>query len=193
MRQTNLMLFNFETDIELENDRARIQPLTMAHLEALVPIATQHPDLVRYSPSLIHTPELLQKYISEAIEDRKKHFRYAFAIWDKLTSQYAGSTSFANISDKDSRLEIGYTWLGKDFHGTGLNARVKSLLLNYAFHELEFERVEFKTDERNATSRRALEKLGAKYEGCLRSHMLMTDGFRRNSVYYSILSNEWNQ
>ena len=191
MLQTNHMPFNFETDIELENDRARIQPLTMVHLEALVPIATQHPDLVRYSPSLIHTPELLQKYITDAMDDRTTHFRYAFAIWDKLTSRYAGSTSFANISDKDGRLEIGYTWLGKDFHGKGLNARVKSLLLDYAFNELGFERVEFKTDERNTKSRRALEKLGAQYEGCLRSHMLMTDGFRRNSVYYSILKNEW--
>jgi RimJ/RimL family protein N-acetyltransferase len=156
-----------------------------------VPVATAHRDLVQYSPTPIYTDELLLNYIAQAIEDRKNHLRYAFVIWDKQKMEYAGSTSFLNISSKDKRLEIGHTWIGKNFQGTGLNAKVKALLLNYAFKNLEFERVEFKTDERNTTSRKALEKLGAIYEGSLRSHMLMADGFRRNSVYYSILRNEW--
>jgi RimJ/RimL family protein N-acetyltransferase len=185
------MNFNFETDIELSNDRAHIRPLTMNYIQQLLPVATAHQDLVQYSPTLIYTDELLLNYIAQATEDRKNLLRYAFVIWDKQKMEYAGSTSFLNISNKDKRLEIGHTWIGKNFQGTGLNAKVKALLLNYAFKNLEFERVEFKTDERNATSRKALEKLGAVYEGTLRSHMLMTDGFRRNSVYYSILKNEW--
>jgi len=188
---TIIMNFNFETNIELSNDRAQIQPLGMEHFEYLLPLATQDKDMLRFSPTPIYSEELLRSYISTAIDDRKRNFRYPFVIYDKLTNQFAGSTSYLNIVNKDLRLEIGYTWLGKSFQGTGLNARVKSLLLNYAFNELQFERVEFKTDERNATSRRALEKLGAIYEGCLRSHMVMSDGYRRNSVYYSILKNEW--
>jgi RimJ/RimL family protein N-acetyltransferase len=185
------MDFDFESGIELENERARIEPLSLDHYEFLLPIATQDKEMLCYSPTPIYSEELLRTYISTAIADRKNHFRYGFAIWDKQANQYAGSTSYLSIVNKDKRLEIGYTWVGKTFQGTGLNAKVKSLLVNYAFKELEFERVEFKTDERNATSRRALEKLGAIYEGCLRSHMLMSDGFRRNSVYYSILKNEW--
>ncbi len=186
------MNFNFETDIELSNERAHIRPLVLEDLQYLLPVATQHIDLVRFSPTLIYNEELLNAYIKQAVEDRKNHFRYAFIIWDKLKNQYAGSTSFLNIVNKDKRLEIGYTWVGKDFQSTGLNAKVKQLLIDYTFNNLEFERVEFKTDERNEASRKALLKLGATYEGCLRSHMLMTDGYRRNSVYYSILRNEWN-
>ena len=185
------MNFNFESDIELSNERGLIRPLQLDDLQHLLPIATQHKELVRFSPTPIYNEELLSAYIKQAVEDRKNHFRYAFIIWDKLKNQYAGSTSFLNIVNKDKRLEIGYTWIGKDFQGTGLNAKVKQLLIDYVFNTLEFERVEFKTDERNEASRKALLKLGAQYEGCLRSHMLMADGFRRNSVYYSILRDEW--
>jgi RimJ/RimL family protein N-acetyltransferase len=185
------MNFDFETDIELINERAHIRPLTTDYFEQLLPVASAHKDLLQYSPSPIYSEELLRNYINQAIQDKKNHLRYAFVICDKLKMQYAGSTSFLNIVNKDKRLEIGHTWIGKDFQGSGLNEQVKALLLGYAFDKLEFERVEFKTDERNAASRKALEKLGAVYEGRLRSHMLMADGFRRNSVYYSILREEW--
>lgn len=185
------MNFDFETDIELSNERAKIRPLAISDQQHLLHVATQHKDLVRFSPSLIHSEEHLRDYITQAVEDRKNHFRYAFIIWDKLKNKYAGSTSFFTISNKDKRLEIGYTWIGKDFQGTGLNAKVKALMLDYAFEKLEFERVEFRTDQRNIASQKAMEKLGALYEGCLRSHMLMPDGFRRSSLYYSILRNEW--
>ena len=186
------MDFNFDTDIELSNARALIRPLRADDLPHLLPIALQDKDLMRYSPTSIYSKELLKQYISDAIRDRQIKFRYAFIIYDKLKGQYVGSTSFANLSNKDGRVEIGYTWLGKDFRGSGLNTQVKQLLLGYAFDTLQFERVEFKADERNVISRKAIEKLGAVYEGCLRNHMLMSDGFRRNSVYYSILKNEWD-
>jgi RimJ/RimL family protein N-acetyltransferase len=105
--------------------------------------------------------------------------------------EYAGSTSFANVSNRDKRLEIGWTWIGKKFQKTGLNRNGKLLMLQYAFETLQFERVELKTDERNMASRTAIEKIGGKFEGILRSHMVVKDGFRRNTVYYSILSKEW--
>ncbi len=185
------MDFNFDAHLELQNERALIRPLTEEHLPYLLPVAIKDKNLLQYSPTAIYTGDLLEKYIATAIADRKNGIRYAFAIWDKQKEKYAGSTSYASISNKDKRLEIGYTWIGKEFQGSGLNARVKSLLLHYAFTQLKFERVEFKTDERNITSRKAIEKLGAIYEGTLRSHMLMPDGYRRNSVYYSILRTEW--
>ena len=83
------------------------------------------------------------------------------------------------------------TWFGKSFQRTGLNRNVKFLMLRYAFEALRFERVELKTDERNQQSRLAIEKIGGRFEGILRSHVLMPDGFRRNTVYYSILKSEW--
>ena len=187
------MNFDFETDIELSNERALIRPLKVEDLQYLLPVATQHKDLVLYSPTLIYSEEHLRNYLAQAVTDRKNQFRYAFIIYDKLKNQYAGTTSYLNVANKDGRLEIGYTWIGKDFQGTGLNAKVKELLINYAFKKLEFERVEFKTDERNEASKKALTKLGAIYEGCLRSHMLMPDGFRRNSVCFSILRKEWEE
>jgi N-acetyltransferase len=95
------------------------------------------------------------------------------------------------VSDKDQRLEIGWTWFGKAFQRTGLNRNVKFLMLQYAFEQLQFERVELKTDERNHPSRKAIEGIGGKFEGILRSHMQLPDGFRRNTVYYSILKAEW--
>lgn len=185
------MAFDFNERISLENERVRLDPLQMEHLEVLWPIAQKHPDLLTYSPSPFGTRDLYEDYFTFAFQAKADHFRYPFIIFDKEQKTYAGSTSYGNISNKDKRLEIGWTWLGKEFQGTGLNKYCKSLLLEYAFEKLFFSRVELKTDSRNSQSRRAMEKIGAVFEGELRSHTLMNDGFRRNTVYYSILDNEW--
>ncbi|HEX6332732.1 MAG TPA: GNAT family protein [Flavisolibacter sp.] len=187
------MNFNFQNDLWLEDDRVLLRPLEREDLAGLVPAASGDALLVQYSPYSIHTPELLRNYIETALEDRDRSFRFPFAIYDKATGTFAGSTCIANVSNKDRRLEIGWTWLGRDFQKTGLNRHCKFLLLQYVFETLQFERVEFKTDERNLASRAALEKIGAVYEGALRSHTVMNDGFRRTTVYYSILREEWEQ
>ena len=134
---------------------------------------------------------MLVLYIEKALNDQQNKNRYSFSIFDKKSNAYAGSTSFMNISNIDNRLEIGATWLEKKFQKTGLNRNCKYLMLSFAFDNLYAERVEFKTDERNLTSRTAIEKIGGQFEGILRSHALMSDGFRRNTVYYSILKDEW--
>jgi RimJ/RimL family protein N-acetyltransferase len=185
--------FDFNPDIILEDDRVRLRPLQSDDFLNLSPVALGDPDILKFSPKSVHTPQMLREYIDGALTDRKNNFRYAFAVYDKVSQQFAGSTSFVNISNPDKRLEIGYTWYGKAFQRSGLNRHCKWLLLNYAFENLGFERVEFRTDERNIQSRTAIQKLGAKEEGILRSHMVMSDGFRRNTVYYSILKNEWEE
>jgi N-acetyltransferase len=187
------MNFNFENTITLQNDRALLHPLTMGDFPYLIPAATVKEDLVQYSPYYIHTPEHLKSFIQQAVSDRENELRYAFHIYDKKRKALAGSTSFAAVSNKDRRLEIGWTWLGPSFQQTGLNRACKFLLLCYAFDTLGFERVEFKTDARNKASRTAIEKLGGQYEGALRSHTLMKDGYRRTTIYYSILKEEWPQ
>ena len=126
-----------------------------------------------------------------AFADKAANTRRAFTIIDKSTNNIAGSMSMGNISMNDLRLEIGWSWLGKSFRGTGINRHSKYCMMKYAFDELNFERVEFKTDVLNLRARKGLEKIGGKEEGILRSHMTMWNNRRRDSVYYSVLKNEW--
>lgn len=185
------MTFDFATDILLQNADVLLRPMTAEDALLLEAVATSDSDLVLYSPYKIHTPENLHRFVQDSLADRQKAFRYPFVIIDRNSGEPAGSTSIANVSNKDLRLEIGWTWIGKRFQRTGLNRACKFLLLSYAFETLGFERVEFKTDARNTASRTAIEKIGGQYEGALRSHTVMNDGYRRTTIYYSILKEEW--
>jgi RimJ/RimL family protein N-acetyltransferase len=187
------MNFPFEKEITLENSFALLKPLQFSDINNLLKIATEDEQLLQYSPLPIFSEKLLTEYVVKSIKERENKMRYSFTIFDKRKNSYAGSTSFMNISNVDSRLEIGSTWIGKEFQRTGLNRNCKYLLLNFAFDELGAERIELKTDERNNASRNAIQKIGGQFEGTLRSHTLMYDGFRRNTVYYSILKKEWEK
>jgi len=186
-----IMHFNFHKDLILENDRTRLTPLQLADATKLHPIALVEKDLLLYSPSQIHTEELLAQYIQKALDQKEAQNRYPFLIYDKQLKQFAGSTSFGNIVDAQRRLEIGWTWIGKKFQRTGLNRNNKFLMLQYAFEVLGYERVELKTDGKNIQSRTAMERIGATFEGALRSHTIMPAGYRRDTCYYSILKSEW--
>lgn len=177
--------------LKLENDRSILRPLKETDLKALLYIAEDQPNLLQYSPSPFGNKKALKEYILKANEQKELGMRMPFIIYDKKAQAWAGSTSFGNISDSNKRVEIGWTWLAKKFQRTGLNRNNKFMMLQYAFETAECERVEFKTDTRNQQSRTAMEKIGAKEEGTLRSHTIMTDGFRRDTVYYSILKEEW--
>lgn len=187
------MNFPFEKEIMLENSLALLRPLEFSDINNLLKIATEDEQLLQYSPLPISSEKLLTQYVQKSVKERENKTRYSFTIFDKRKNSYAGSTSFMNISNVDSRLEIGSTWIGKEFQRTGLNRNCKYLLLSFAFDELGAARVELKTDERNTASRNAIQKIGGRFEGILRSHTLMYDGFRRNTVYYSILKNEWDK
>ncbi|HTN37623.1 MAG TPA: GNAT family protein [Arachidicoccus sp.] len=187
------MQFQYDIDIILQNDFVMLRPIKEADIENLLCVASKDKDLLQFSPNPIFNEVLLKNYIDKVIENRQGKTRYTFCVFDKTKNAYAGSTSFLNISNADDRLEIGGTWYGKEFQRTGLNRNCKYLLLEYAFDKLGAERVEFKTDERNHASRTAIEKIGGQFEGTLRHHTLMYDGFRRNTVCYSILKPEWNK
>jgi len=187
------MDFSFEKDILLENDRVLIRPLKIDDIHNLLQIATRDTDLIRYSPSQIHTPSFLEKYVQKAVSDRNTKVRYPFIMFDKQSKEYAGSSSMGYISNVDKNVQIGWTWIGKKNQRTGLNRNCKYVMMQYIFETLEFERLEFRTDERNLQSRKAIEGIGGRFEGVLRSHMLMPDGYRRNTVCYSILRNEWSE
>jgi RimJ/RimL family protein N-acetyltransferase len=116
---------------------------------------------------------------------------YAFIVYDKTTQTYAGSTRFYDIQPKNGALQLGYTWYGKDFRGTGLNKHCKFLLLQVAFETLGAERVEFRADNRNDRSIAAMKSIGCTVEGVIRNHIPLRDGTRRDSIILSILKDEW--
>ncbi len=181
-------------DHGLEDNRVRLSVISnLGDVELLKDIAFSEPDLLLYSPSDISSASLFDNYFRKAIEGLEKGLIIPFIIFDKSTQSYAGTTRYGNISHVNKRLEIGWTWIGKAFQRTGLNRHNKLLMLSYAFDQLAYERVELKADGQNVQSRRAMEGIGAQYEGTLRSHTVMSDGRRRDTVYYSILKSEWPQ
>lgn len=182
----------FQEDIVLDNERVRLSPLSMEHLDDLLPIALDHPDLIKYSPPAWGSKKHLKSYVENVLKLRRQEAKYSFVIYDKAAEKFVGHTSYMSISAYHKRLEIGSTWLRPETQGTGLNKHMKYLMLSYAFDVLMAQRVELKTDSRNLQSRRAIEKIGAEYEGKLRSHTLMQDGYRRDTVFYSILVHEWS-
>ncbi|WP_223034236.1 GNAT family N-acetyltransferase [Hanstruepera marina] len=174
----------------LENSRVKLSLLDLSNYTKLLDIS-QEENLIFYSPSNISTPETLKSYVQTAVDGYYHKTTIPYIIFDKQKQAYAGSTRFGLINWKNKTLHIGWTWIGKAFQGTGLNKHVKFLMLQYAFEELQFEKVEFRIDERNIRSRKAVEKLGATLEGILRKDTLMLDGFRRSTCCYGILKDEW--
>ena len=174
----------------LENNRVKLSLLDLSNYKHLETIAQQK-DLIYYSPSDISTPKKLRDYVQLAVDGYYHKIVIPFIVFDKTTQTYAGSTRFGLINWKNKLLHIGWTWIGHEFQGTGLNVNMKFLMLQYAFETLEFEKVEFRVDDRNNKSRRAVEKLGATLEGILRKDVPMKDGYRRNTCCYGILKEEW--
>jgi RimJ/RimL family protein N-acetyltransferase len=135
--------------------------------------------------------EGLINYIKLAIEAKLSEKEYPFIVFDKLNNQYVGSTRFYDIQLNNKSLQIGYTWYGQRFQGTGLNKHCKFLLLTFAFEKLGMQRVEFRADAKNQRSILAMKSIGCKVEGILRSNGIRADGTRRDSIVLSILKSEW--
>jgi RimJ/RimL family protein N-acetyltransferase len=174
----------------LQNEKVILRPLELSDEAALWPIA-QERELWEYGLKDLSEPGELRKYIESAINNRTAGNTIVWVIIDAKTGKVAGCTRLAEISWFDERGQIGWTWIGKEFQGTGLNRAMKYEIFNYGFETLGFNRIELKADERNLQSRRAMEKIGAKYEGTLREHIKIKDGFIRNTVFYSVLKSEW--
>jgi RimJ/RimL family protein N-acetyltransferase len=174
----------------LQTDNIILRPLIAEDFIAFEKITTD-PEVWIYFTFDLSVKNELKEWVEIAVNDIKNKTRLAFTIVDKLSGIPIGSTSFGNISYRDKRIEIGWTWITKAYQGTGVNNQIKFLMLRYAFEVLEFERVEFKTDVLNIRARKAFQRIGATEEGILRSHTLMTHNRRRDTIWYSILKNEW--
>jgi RimJ/RimL family protein N-acetyltransferase len=178
-------------DLILETDKVILRPVEENDYDSFLQIARQDEDMWYYFSYNLGDEAQLTKWMAMAFAEKKAESRRPFTIIDKVTGKIAGSSSMGNISYHDLRLEIGWSWLGKDFRSTGINRHAKFSMMNYAFEQLHFERVEFKTDVENARARKGLQNVGGIEEGILRSHMTMWNSRRRTSIYYSILKNEW--
>ncbi len=179
-----------DLNISLESERTLLRPLTKDDETELQEIANEE-SLWIYGTSDLSKPGELKKYIATAIADRNSGVCAIWVIIDKKTGNIAGCTRLSEISWKDERGQIGWTWIGSDFQGSGLNRDMKFLILSYGFETLGLNRIELKADERNHRSRQAILGIGATREGVLREHIKLHDGYTRNTVYYSILRSEW--
>jgi RimJ/RimL family protein N-acetyltransferase len=174
----------------LENDHVLLRPLTAADRRSLHAIAMD-PAIWQYFVTRVDSDADFEAFFDATLDDHMAGRRAAYHVTDKRTDRAAGSMSFGNLAERDGRLEIGWSWLGREFRGTGLNRWAKYLLMEHAFERMGAERVEFKTDVRNVQARHGLRNIGAVEEGTLRSYNPMPDGTRRDAVYYSVLRAEW--
>ena len=185
------MTFDNTATYILEDERVLLRPLTADDLEILLPFAISQPDTWKYSAVSAKYETGMRKYVADAMTAKAEGIEYPFIVFDKKTGEYAGSTRFYDIKPSWKTLQLGYTWYGEKFRGTGLNKHCKFLLLRFAFENLGMERVEFRADARNERSIAAMKSIGCTVEGILRSNTPLEDGGRRDSIILSILKDEW--
>jgi len=176
--------------VTLTGQVARLEPIGQEHAEDLVQAASDRA-IWRYIALDPTSIESMQAWINSSIAEREAGSVHRFAIIEQASNTAVGSTSLFDIRPADRGLEIGWTWLGKDLQRTGINSECKFLLLRHCFEDLGAIRVQLKTHRLNFKSRRAIERIGAPFEGILRNHTIMPDGTYRDSAYYSVIENEW--
>jgi N-acetyltransferase len=175
--------------VTLEGRAVRLEPLAMSHAPALS--AVVEPDIFEHFNVVLSTPRDVQAYIADALEAAERGVERPFVIIDKETGTPVGSTRYLDIQRKHRTLEIGSTWLAKRVWRSRVNTEAKYLLLRHAFEDLKVMRVQLKTDRRNVRSRAAIERIGGRFEGILRHHMLVRGGVVRDSAYYGFVDTEW--
>jgi RimJ/RimL family protein N-acetyltransferase len=174
----------------LENEYVLLRPVAADDREPLRAIAMD-PEIWRYFVIMIETDADFDAFFDAGLDDLAAGRRVPYHILDKRSGRTAGSMSIGNMAERDGRLEIGWSWLGREFQGLGVNRWAKYLMMAHAFEKIGAERVEFKTDRLNVQARHALCNIGATEEGTLRSFNPMPGGRRRDAVFYSVLRPEW--
>jgi RimJ/RimL family protein N-acetyltransferase len=183
--------FDFTKDYILEDDRVILRPITFSDIALLQEYVSSEPEIWKYSLVAIQKLEDLKGYIETAIQSRTDKNAYPFIVFDKATGTFVGTTRFYDIQLAYETTQLGYTWYSKKVWGTGLNQHCKFLLLQFAFEQMNFKRVEFRADNDNKRSIAAMQKIGCRVEGILRSHLPKPDGTRRDSIVLSITKEEW--
>jgi N-acetyltransferase len=176
--------------VVLEGRHVRLEPLSVSHLDDLALVAFDE-EIWRWTTERALSREELRAWIDRALAARDTGTAMPFATVALPHGKAIGGTRFATFSEADRRVEIGWTWIGRDWQRTAVNTEAKYLMLQHAFEVLGCIRVELRTDVANERSRAAIRRIGAKEEGILRKHAVTASGRVRDTVYYSILDEEW--
>jgi RimJ/RimL family protein N-acetyltransferase len=164
--------------------------MTLTHHPGLSEVGLD-PEIWRYTLTLVRTPDEMRDYMESALKLQREGTTLPFVTIERSSGRIVGSTRFGNYDPSNRRIEIGWTWVAPRWQRTAINTEAKYLMLTHAFEKLGCVRVELKTDVLNTPSRKAMLRIGATEEGVLRKHFLVWDGRYRDSIYYSILDEEW--
>jgi len=177
--------------VVLTGKHVRLEPMTEAHVHALAEIGVGQSfwNFMLYGD--MNSEGDMRAWVKDILGRASKGTDVPFVVIHLASGCVAGATRYLNIAPHDYGLEIGGTWYGPEFQRTVVNTECKYLLLKHAFETLSAIRVQLKTDSRNERSQKAIERIGAQREGVLRNHMILPDGYRRHSVFYSIIDSEW--
>jgi len=174
----------------LEGQYVRLEPLRPEHATGLAEIGLDE-DLWKWIPTPVRTPAEMCSYVQTALKEQVNGSALAFVLIEKASGRTIGSTRYGNIERAHYRLEIGWTWVARQWQRSPINTEAKYLLLRHAFETLKCIRVELKTDSLNDRSRAAILRIGAREEGTFRNHMITASGRIRHTVYFSIVDSEW--
>ncbi|HRE41064.1 MAG TPA: GNAT family protein [Ignavibacteria bacterium] len=180
----------FYKPLNFKNDLVHISLLDFNFTREISKVCFDE-NLWKFTPTKLINDEDVINYVNKSLLEYRDEKSIPFVIFDSHSGKLIGSTKCQAISLVNLRMEIGNTWIIKEYQNKGYNKSVKFELLKFFFEELKFKRIEFKTDLRNLPSRNALKAIGAVEEGILRNHLKTDDNYWRDSVYYSILSDEW--
>jgi RimJ/RimL family protein N-acetyltransferase len=174
----------------LSGSHVRLVPLSLDHVPALCKVGLD-PEIWRWTPTNVDAAAGMRAFVTEALAERDAGRAVPFAQTEAATGRVVGSTRLANIDRRHRRAEIGWTWIGRAWQRTAINTEAKLLLFTHAFEVMGCKRVEIKTDALNTQSRRAIARLGAVQEGIFRRHMITDSGRWRDTVYFSVIDEEW--
>ncbi|WP_307194865.1 GNAT family N-acetyltransferase [Neobacillus niacini] len=175
---------------ELNGECVRLVPISLDHLDGLWE-AAKPDEIWTYMAAAVRSKEEMEQMIASAIQKREKGSDYTFVVINQ-ENRIIGSTRYLDILPEHKSLEIGSTWYHPDDWRTRVNTECKYLLLRHAFETWEIGRVQLKTDSRNLRSQKAIERIGAVKEGTLRKDRKIAGGYVRDTVFYSILQEEWD-
>ena len=177
--------------VALEGRHVRLEPLDLdRHWDGLVSIGLD-PELWNFTVARVRGEADLRRYLQAALDEQARGVALPFANVHRASGRVAGCTRFANIVREHLRVEIGWTWVGRDFQRTAVNTEAKYLMFRHAFETWRVRRVELKTSLLNERSKNAMRRLGLVEEGTLRKWMVLEEGGHRDTVFFSVIDDEW--